>query len=229
MVEKDRELERLFQAFAFLRDSDEEIRDELERHIVMTKIPGGEFIFIEGDECKQLALVLSGSVRVYKPAESGKEITLYRLGTGDSCILTASCIFARSSFPAIAVTEEEVEAAVIPAYVFRSWINRYEPWRNYIFNLLAKRLSEIMVTLEEVAFRRMDIRIAKFLLRSSENNKNGVKIRHQDIAMELGSSREVISRILKHFEYENLIVMKRGTIMVQDADKLLKIIHQGHF
>ncbi|MBI5664331.1 MAG: Crp/Fnr family transcriptional regulator [Nitrospirae bacterium] len=185
-------------------------------------IPKGEFIFLEGDECRQLALILAGTVRVYKPAESGREITLYRLGPGESCILTASCIFAHGSFPAVAVTEEDIEAGVIPSLIFREWISRHDIWRTYVFNLLSKRLSEVIATIEEVAFRRMDIRIAEMLVKLHSLYKEGIKTTHQDIAMELGTSREVVSRILKNFEYENLISLKRGIIQVNDILGLRK-------
>ncbi|MEW6600461.1 MAG: Crp/Fnr family transcriptional regulator, partial [Nitrospirota bacterium] len=163
--------EKILNAFPFLQNADKEVRELVLKHAVIARIPRGEFIFFEGDECRQLALILAGSVRVYKPGESGKEITLYRLGAGESCILTASCIFAQSTFPAVAVTEEDVEAAVIPAYIFRDWINRYEVWRMYVFHLLSKRLSEVLMTLEEVAFRRMDMRIAELLIKAHRDNE----------------------------------------------------------
>jgi CRP/FNR family transcriptional regulator len=215
-------LDKLCPAFPFLKDAPEEVRKELLDHAALARIPKGEFIFFEEDECKHLALMLSGNVRVYKPAESGREITLYRLGKGDSCILTASCIFSQNNFPAVAVTEEDSEAVVIPSSVFREWINSYEIWRDFVFKLLSRSLSEVIATVEEVAFRRMDMRIAEFLVNSSRTGSDGIKITHQDIASELGTSREVVSRILKHFEYEKLISMGRGTIVIRDIDALLK-------
>ena len=229
MTTKEKELDRFFQTFPFLLDADEEIKNQVLDHAIVTPIPKGNIIFYEGDECRQMAFILSGTVRVYKTAESGREITLYRLRAGDSCILTASCIFSNTNFPAIAVAEEDVEAALIPSHIFRTWINSYEVWRNYTFNLLSQRFSEIMTVLEEVAFRRLDIRIAKLLLKLSANKQDDLKIKHQDIAMELGSSREVVSRILEQFAYENILVLKRGSIMVQDIAKLKSKIKQEQF
>ncbi len=225
MNEKSHVFERISAAFPFLKDADAEIRDQVLAGAVITQIPKGRIIFLEGDECSQLALMLSGTVRVYKPAESGREITLYRLARGESCVLTASCIFSKSQFSAVAVTEEDVEAAIVPAGIFRNWINRYEIWRNYIFDLLSKRLAEVIATIEEVAFRRMDIRIAEHLLRLAEADIadiNEIRTTHHDIAMELGTSREVVSRILKHFEYEKLISLGRGTITIHDMKDLEK-------
>ncbi|MBI4849487.1 MAG: Crp/Fnr family transcriptional regulator [Nitrospirae bacterium] len=219
-------LEKISGAFPFLRGADAEIKKQITEHAIVMRIPKGKFVFLEGDECKQLALVLSGTVRVYKPAESGREITLYRLGKGESCILTASCIFSHGQFPAIAIIEEDVEAALVPATIFRNWINRYEIWRDYIFNLLSKRLSDILATVEEVTFRRMDMRIAEYLLKLAHTHKDGINITHQDIAMELGTSREVVSRILKHFESESIISLGRGTIAITDLNGLSKKAEQ---
>ena len=229
MTTKEKELDRFFHIFPFLLDSDESIRDQVLDHLTVMTIPKGDIIFNEGDECRQMAFILSGIVRVYKTGETGREITLYRLRSGDSCILTASCIFSHSNFPAIAVAEEDVEAAVVPSNIFRKWLNLHEVWRNYTFNLLAQRFSEIMTVLEEVAFKRLDIRIAKLILNLSENKQDDLKIKHKDIAMELGSSREVVSRILEQFASENILVLKRGSIMVQDIDKLKRKIRQEQF
>ena len=218
-------LEKIFIAFPLLRESGQKVREEILKHTLIMRIPKGEYVFLEGDECKHLALILSGTVRVYKPAENGREITLYRLGAGESCVLTASCIFERNNFPAIAVTEEEVEAAVVPSHVFRTWINTHEIWRGYVFNLLSRRLSGIIATLEEVAFRSMDMRIAEFLIKLCERDGNDLKTTHQYIAMELGTSREVVSRILKHFEAEKILSLGRGVITLLDQEGLIAKVH----
>lgn len=219
-------LERICQAFPFLKGAEAEIRKQFLSHALIMRLPKGKIIFLEGDECRQLALIMSGTVRVYKIAENGREITLYRLEKGESCVLTASCIFSHGQFPAIAVVEKNVEAALIPANIFREWINRYEGWRNYIFNLLAKRLSEALSTIEEVAFRRMDVRIAEYLFKLAPGRKGEIEITHQDIAMELGTSREVVSRILKNFEYDKIIFLSKGTITVRDMKSLAKKVGQ---
>ncbi len=220
MNDKNAVFEKICLAFPFLKDAGKDVRDEVLKYSEVARIPKGTFIFFEGDECKQLALILSGTARVYKPAESGREITLYRLVKGDSCVLTASCIFSHNPFPAIATAEDDIEAIAIPSNVFRDWVNRFEVWRNYVFNLLSKRLSEIIATIEEVAFRRMDTRIAEFLVKLYVTENDSIKTTHQDIAMELGTSREVVSRILKHFEYEKLISLSRGTITILDINSL---------
>jgi CRP/FNR family transcriptional regulator len=214
---------RLIEAFPFLGKGDEALRREIMENASIVRIPQGEYIFFEGDKCIQLALVIKGTVRVYKSTESGHEITLYRLGRGDSCILTASCIYADSNFPAVVVTEDDVEAAVVPAPVFRRWVDEYPAWRDYLFSLLSRRLADVIATVEEVAFRRMDVRIAEFLLGNRVDTSQRVVKTHQEIARELGTSREVVSRILKHMELKKIVALHRGYIEITDAGQLKKI------
>lgn len=158
-------------------------------------------------------------MHVYKIGETGREITLYRFGLGESCILTANAILSQKSFPAIATVEEDAEAVMIPAEAFRGWVKRYDPWREFVFDRLSDRLSTVMAVIDEVVFQRMDRRVACWLL-DQARVKNPVRITHQEIAADLGSSREVISRILENFSRTGLIESGRGTIDVLDLDGL---------
>lgn len=207
------------QIFPFLRSLDENARALFHLHAVPVTLPAGKFICMQGDLCGQVPLLLSGSARVYKTSESGREITLYRIEPGESCILTASCILSRAPFPAFAVSEEPVEAVVIPSATFAEWVNRYLPWREFVFDLLSRRFASVIEVVEEVAFRRMDSRVAEYLLERIDG-EDGTKITHEKIAFDLGSSREVISRILKDFEREGLVRLSRGMIRIADAGKL---------
>jgi CRP/FNR family transcriptional regulator len=200
----------------FMRSASADMRTQFERSAIMHRIPAGSIIGWEGDSCTQLAIVASGVVRVYKVGENGREITLYRIEPSESCVLTASCILSDSGFPAIAVAETDVEALLIPASTLRLWVERYEPWRSYVFSLLSQRLSNVIATVEEVTFRRMDVRIAGYLTSLGEDGDT-VEITHQDIAFELGTAREVVSRILKDLERNRLIKLSRGAVMLQDV------------
>ncbi|MEM8780176.1 MAG: Crp/Fnr family transcriptional regulator [Cyanobacteria bacterium P01_G01_bin.49] len=180
----------------------------------------GEFICLEGDICHHLPLVISGSVRVYKIGENGREITLYHLVQGDSCILTASCIISQKIFPAFAITETEVEAFVIPANTLREWVTHNPIWQEYLFGLLSQRLANVIEIIDEVAFRRMDCRIASYLLKNADSNLKTVWITHEAIAQELGSSREVVSRILKTFERQGLLSLSRGKIELKNLARI---------
>jgi len=206
-------------SFPFLSEpAIEEIKQQFLSHISVKQLPAGQFIYWEGDVCAQLAVVLSGTVRVYKIGENGREITLYRIEENDSCILTASCILSQMHFPALAVAEKDVRAALIPAPILREWIKKYDVWRVYIFELMSKRMTDVIATVEEIAFRRVDVRIAEFLIGL---NQKAITITHQEIAYELGTAREVVSRILKDFERAKIISLSRGSIIIHNKQALL--------
>ncbi len=202
----------------FISESESEIAKDFNSSAFTKKFAKGEFISMEGDSCGYMALVKSGDVRVFKIGETGKEITLYHLERGESCILTASCILSGKSFPAVSVAETETELILIPESIFRLWIEKYEPWRKHVFEMLTKRLTLVIAVVEEVAFKRMDSRIAEYILHNAAEGK--VLKTHNEIAGELGTSREVVSRILKDFEKEGMIEILRGTINILSAAKL---------
>ncbi len=215
----EQQYQRLNMILPFLPNADPELIRELQREAFFANISAGKDVFVEGDRADAIALVLSGVVRVFKIGETGREITLYRFGLGESCILTANAILSQKSFPAIATVEEDVKAIMIPADAFRDWVKCYDLWREFFYDLLSDRLSTIMTVVDEVVFQRMDRRVAAWLLNQSATN-NPVHVTHQKIASDLGSSREVISRILEDFSREGLIEMGRGTILLNDFAEL---------
>jgi len=212
MIDK-RQYDRIARTLPLLRGADPELAREFEQAAHYARIPAGRDVFAEGDQVDAIALLISGVVRVYTIGETGREITLYRFGTGESCILTANAILSRQSFPAIATVERDAEAVMITSDTFRNWVRRYDLWRDFVFDLLSKRLAGVMAIVTEVAFWRMDTRVASLLLERSRA-QNPIHITHQEIAAELGSSREVISRILEELAGLNLIGTSRGTIEV---------------
>jgi len=214
-----KELAQITLAMPILQRANETLIHELKQHARFARIPAGHDVFVDGDRVDGIALLLSGVVRVYKIGETGREITLYRFGLGESCILSANAIMSEKSFPAIATVEEDAEAVMIPADVFREWVNKYELWREFVFELLSERLSTVMTVVDEVVFKRMDRRVASFLLNQAQV-QNPMRVTHQEIAAELGSSREVISRILEDFSKEGSIESSRGTIEVLDFEGL---------
>jgi CRP/FNR family transcriptional regulator len=213
------QFDRIARVMPILQRADPTVVREFMRTAFLTRIPAGRDVFTEGDPTEAIALLISGEVRVYKIGETGREITLYRFGLGQSCILTANAILSRQSFPAIATVEHDAEAVMIPADVFRDWVSRYDLWRDFVFDLLSQRLSSVMALVDEVAFRRMDARVAAFLLQRSRR-ENPIPVTHQEIAADLGSSREVVSRILEDFVGRNLIRLTRGSVEVLDFPAL---------
>ncbi len=215
----DLQFDRIAKALPVLQLADSVFTREFKQKAFFAHIPAGHDVFLEGDRVEAIALLISGVVRVYKIGETGREITLYRFGNGSSCILTANAILSQRTFPAVATVEQEAEAVMIPADTFRDWVRRYDLWREFVFDLLSQRLSTVMAIIDEVAFHRMDRRVAAFLL-SQGKNKNPLRITHQEIASELGSSREVISRLLEDFVSDGSIRSGRGTVEVLDFELL---------
>src|SRR5579859_131402 len=216
-----KQLDRLKRALPVLQRAEPALVREFVDAAWIARIPAGHDVFVEGDRVDAIALLISGVVRVYKVGETGREITLYRFGLGESCILTANAILSQQSFPAIATVEQEAEAVMIPAQSLREWVRRYDLWRGFVFDLLSQRLANVMALVDEVAFQRMDARMATLLLERSRAH-NPLHITHQEIAAELGSSREVISRLLEDFAGRGLIRLARGTVEMLDRDALQK-------
>lgn len=218
MIESQ-QLGRISQALPILKHASSELVREFQQAAFLARIPAGQDVFLEGDSIDAIALLISGVVRVYKIGETGREITLYRFGHGESCILTANAILSQKSFPAVATVEQEAEAVMIPADKFRDWVKRYDPWREFVFDLLSDRLSTVMAVVDEVVFQRMDRRVASLLIIKSKL-LHPIRTTHQELASELGSSREVISRILEDFSQKGLVEVGRGTIEILDFEEL---------
>jgi CRP/FNR family transcriptional regulator len=218
MLEQDH-FQQIASVLPFLQTADPQLAREFQQSTYFVKIPAGREIFVEGDIVSGIALMMSGIVRVYKIGESGREITLYRFGEGESCVISANAILNQQDFPAIAIVERDAEAVMIPAKTFSDWVRRYDPWRDFLFNLVSDRLASLMEVVDEVAFQRMDRRVATFLLERSQI-KGTIRITHQEIANEIGSSREVISRILEDFSSRGLVSLSRGEIQILDQDAM---------
>jgi CRP/FNR family transcriptional regulator len=147
---------------------------------------------------------------VFKIGETGREITLYEIGPGETCILNASCILSGRTYPANAVSLTDVKILLIPSTAFRKLVDEHETMRDFVFNLLSRRLSSVMELVEEVAFGRLDERLTEYLVEKSENNL--LETTHQKIANDLGTSREVVSRLLKDFERKQVVRLSRNSI-----------------
>lgn len=185
----------------------------------------GSVILSEGAYCDNMVLILNGSIRVYKLSPNGKEITLYHLSSGETCILVVSCLMGNTNYPAIAEVEETVKLVIIPADYYKKLFSEEPLWQNFIFSTLSSRLMEVMLLIDEVVFKSVDTRLAVFLLdRLSNNDNNQLELTHEKIAFELGTAREVISRILKNFEKKGILTLSRGKISIINIEELKKIV-----
>ena len=187
---------------------------------VQKKISKGTVVFDEGDECGVVAFLLNGSIRVSKIGKNGREIILYRLGSGDSCILTISSVLANISYPATAIVEEDTEVILLPVKQFKELMVTNPEFQQYIYKLLSARLLEIMTLIDEIVFHKIDERLMEYLLRHTENDGDIIEITHEELASQLGSAREVISRITKGLERDGVIQLSRGKVRVIQRSSL---------
>lgn len=204
--------------------------DVLRAETQAVSLDAGQYICMEGNACQSLALVVDGTARVYKMGAGGREITLYRVRPGESCILTTSCILGNRDFPAFAVAETPVEARVVPAPTVRLWMEKHVAWRTYVFELLAGRLDSVIATLEEVAFRSLDARLAATLLDRAETTEGAgsvLRTTHEQLAADLGTAREVVSRLLKDLEHEGHVSLRRGAVEIRDEPALRALTRPG--
>jgi len=195
---------------------------DIEDNGVLLSIDADQFVCLEGDRCALLPFVIEGTVRVYKIGENGRELTLYRINSGESCILTASCILSSQQFPAHAKVERTVRAIGIPSDLILDWTEKHEVWRRFMFSMMSSRLGDVIELVDAVTFKRLDVRLAEYLLKAGSGDTE-LSITHQDLASDLGSAREVISRVLKDFEQRGLVKLKRGQIIFIDPAQLKDI------
>lgn len=205
---------RLIARFPALEDIAPRSRQQLLDLGTLKGLEPKQILAREGALCVYLPLVFEGGLRVYKSSEAGREITLYRIAPGESCVLTATCIMNGSGFPALAEAEEATELLLVPARLFIRLVDEDARWRRFVFGLYARRLDSVLALVEEVAFRRVDERLASYLLARSVDAGGRVQKTHAQIAAELGTSREVVTRILKDFELRGLIATRRGRIEI---------------
>ncbi len=178
----------------------------------------GTALFGAGSPCRQFPFVLHGSIRVAKVGE-GRELQLYRVGPGESCVLTSSCLVGNSDYPASGTVEADARLVVLSRTAFDALMARHAPFRQYVFGLFAERLTDLMGLVEAVAFHKLDRRVAAALLGRGRT----VALTHQQLADELGSVREIVTRVLRGFADEGCVRLGRGSIEITDAGALRRI------
>lgn len=185
-------------------------------------LPAGVTVFQEGDVCQNYLLVLTGSVRVQKLSWSGKEIVLYRVETGQSCVLTTACLLSGDIYHAEAITETAVEAVTIPLSAFQQALT-VSAFREFVFATYGERVVSLVMLIDDIAFGRMDSRLAQLLLAMADDD-DVVHATHQTLARELGTAREVVSRLLKEFERHNWLALRRGCIHLEQLQVLAEVV-----
>jgi len=174
-------------------------------------VPQGTTIFGPGNSPENMLFLLDGTVRVQQTSDAGHEIVLYRINAGESCVLTTACLLAFEDYSAEGIAETDVTAAAVPKIVFDDLVAQSKSFRNFVFAAFSKRITDLFLVIDEVAFQRLDVRLAAKLIALSGGNDT-VATTHQKLSVELGTAREVISRQLQEFQRRGWVEQSRGSV-----------------
>lgn len=206
--------------FPELKNLESHAKELLLKFARIVEAPVGTIGYREGTPCGAYVMRLAGRSRVYKMSLSGREILLYRVSAGETCVITTTCLLGNSDYPASTVVEEPIRDVLIPAAAFNQLMMESNVFRKYVMSNYGALISDLIVLLDEVAFRTLNSRLAKILL---EYQSAVISKTHQQIADELGTAREVISRQLKRLEQKEIVSLSRGQIEITNKEALKQI------
>jgi len=193
----------------------------LDAHASMRTVPPGTILHNGDTTCMGLLVIRDGQLRAYMTSDEGREITLYRLFARDICLFSASCIMNSIQFEITITAEKEKEFWIIPPYLYKNLMDNSLAVSNYTNQIMATRFTDVMWLVEQIQWKSFDKRLAHFLLEESSIEQTTVlKITHEKIAAHLGTAREVVTRMLKYFQAEDMVLLTRGTIEIIGEDKL---------
>lgn len=202
------------------------VRDRLSALATITRFPKGRLVFGPAHVPDNLLLLLDGVIRVAQTSETGREIVLYRVEAGQSCVLTTACMLAEEAYNAEGTAETDVVAVALPRFAFDRLAAEEPAFRRFIFAAYSRRLIDLMRVVDEVAFGRIDVRLAARLLTLAGDGTD-VAATHQQLAAELGTAREVISRMLQDFQKRGFVAQTRGHIALTDRPRLESLRESG--
>jgi len=194
----------------FVGEASPRVRSDFERAVNHFQLPQGQQVLHPGQVCGGMAFPVVGSLRIYLVGADGREITLYRVRPDEGCILSAACIMGGQGFPAMAQVEEAVSGWQVSASIFRRWVSEEPFWRDYVFKLLGQRLAGVLGQFESFAFGRLEVRLARCLTTRATEASPTVQMTQQALANELGSAREVVSRILNRWQSSGWVTLARA-------------------
>lgn len=211
-------MRKLHELYPVLRSLPAMLQQRLSAEAQAIEVSAGTVLFDERQPCQGFPLVLSGCIRVLKRAANGRELPLYKVLPGESCIITSSCLLGHVDYNAHGVAECATRLVLLPRSLFDALIET-PAFRDFVFGLFAERIAELMQLVEEVAFRKLDQRLANLLLGKGRQ----LNVTHQQLADELGSVREMVSRLLKGFADQGLVRLGRERIEILDPAGLRKL------
>jgi CRP/FNR family transcriptional regulator len=216
MAQVEERLTALYPAFQTLTP---ELLEYVLRNGVVRSVGPGTVMFDEHNPCQAFPMLLEGVIRVFKVGPNGRELQLYRVVPGESCILSTSCMLGTTPYTARGVAETAVTVFALTPPVFNRLVSESETFRGYVFGLFADRIVDLMQLVEAVAFQKLDQRLATLLLGKGRT----VHVTHQALADELGSVREIVSRLLKSFAEQGLVSLGREQIEIVDPARLRRV------
>lgn len=217
--------ETLESFFPFWKKISQEEKELLEKSTTLRNYKAGQNIHGADATCTGIMLVLNGEIRSYMLSEEGREVTLFKLFKGDICTLSASCVLSTISFDIFVDANTDCDVLIIKPSAFSKIISNNIYAENFMLKITTSRFSDVMWAMQQILFMSFDKRLASFLLDESIRTKNlKIKMTQEQIAKNIGSAREVVSRMLKYFTSEGIVKVERGTIEILDKDKLRKII-----
>ncbi|MDL2313777.1 Crp/Fnr family transcriptional regulator [Desulfovibrio sp. OttesenSCG-928-C14] len=208
-------------ALPFIAELDAGLRQEFKNACSLKSIRQGSQLTDSGASCQFMTFVLAGCIKIFKLSPEGREITLFRVRPGECCIMSAACILSGRPFPAMAVAEEDLSAVALSGMVFADFFSRSAALRQYIMGMFADRFEAMAMLLEEVTFNRMDKRLAKFLMQKGRRGR--LQTTHEAIAFELGTAREVVSRLLNDFQKKGYVRLARGELFIESPEALARL------
>jgi CRP/FNR family transcriptional regulator, anaerobic regulatory protein len=196
---------------------EKDLIDELEKKAKKISVKPGETILDIGETVRVMPVIVSGTVKISRVDENGKEILLYYVGSNESCAMTFTCCMPQQKSEIRAVAEDEVEMLVVPVEVMDEWLVKYPTWKSFVMKTIRNRFNELLRTIDQVAFQKLDERLIAYLKEKSRATGSAlINLSHEQIANELATSRVVVSRLLKKLENENKLLLYRNQL------KLLK-------
>lgn len=211
MLQPDQKKE-LLELYPILSELDQQLLDQSLSKARIITVKQGTRMFSESDPCNTFPFVLSGKVRVFKESLNGRELSLYTVESGDTCIVSTGCLLSHEGYTASSLVKEDTELLMMSSHEFDKLLGA-PAFRQFIFSLVSKRIVVLLQLLEEVAFHKLDRRLASILLQQGGRH---LKISHQELADELGTVREIISRLLHSFSDNGLVRLGRGIIEILD-------------
>lgn len=199
-------------------------KDRILGGLITRQVKKGTVLHNGSMDCTGLFLIRSGQLRAYILSDEGREITIYRLFDRDICLFSASCIMRSIQFDVTIEAEKDTRLFIIPSEIYKSIMEESASAANYTNELMASRFSDVMWLMEQIMWKSLDKRVAAFLLEeSSIEGSTELKITHEAIANHLGSHREVITRMLRYFQSEGMVRLRRGSVTITDGAKLRQL------